>query len=709
MYKYPFWRIAEAVNDFWRALALVDLFEISLPFPIEQTVNDFSKVDLWQSFGIDLSEIYRKIGAIGAEIFVWKHFRVYLMFLLFYTVKILYAFCLFIIVALLVCVPLLLTWDDVNNDYNKDTVPLRLFKLFVAKPYRWIKDRVLDVWSFFRNTYWWRLFWALWLLYFGVYTVILEFAAYYLWLITTLSFSTIHIQLMKLIVDILLMFHTLPWFCWVAIGIWIYERWRLSYGADKLYAFSAHNKRLLKELPMCNYIVGLMRSGKDMMMNDMAITFSALDRDANLEILNENMLKFPRFPWILFELDIQQQIKSGKIRSWTSAREWVKARYRSFCVYCDQEHIWQYRADLYPMRYNDGLKVISLWDALEEYAQAYFSYTLSTSYLISTAPVRDDFMIQDEGNFKLVDTNYLARDPEYMKEVSQYSHIVDWDMFRLGVKIKRDNPNIGAFEFGILVFTEIDKERKNNDQLKETKAKDEESNQKNDLFNLWVKMSGHGAMLANRCMLHMLTNAQRPTSWGADGHELCAVLHIEKHKGADNALPFFWVEEGVIGAYLAWWNGIWDESRYKWGNHHLITWLGQGFAAILFRYMLRRKNLFGYYRQKIITEVGTSEEHKHSDEMSYIVMYRQAYAERYASDYFKAFSAYQTERCAVGMNDLPAYQGKYPTLKEMSLSHSHLNKDLFKYHQIDFNDKEPVERYDCTDENLDPEDFERKE
>ena len=67
----------------------------------------------------------------------------------------------------------------------------------------------------------------------------------------------------------------------------------------------------------------------------------------------------------------------------------------------------------------------------------------------------------------------------------------------------------------------------------------------------------------------------------------------------------------------------------------------------------------------------------------------------------------QTERCEVGMNELPTYSGKYPTIKEMQLSHSHLNRDLFKYH--DSVVKEPVPSYECTDVNLDPDDFLRKE
>lgn len=706
VYEYPFYRLIEALVDFGKAVAyfFADLF--GAEFPYEQSVNAFSRVDVGHHIGIDLQEIYRRLTGLWDEIFVLENFAEYLGFLLMSFIKGMFTFCWIMIVVLAVVTPTVLTWDGVNNNYNEDTKPLRRFKRWIGRPCRAVKNWLCAFLSFFRASGWWTLFLFLWLLYFGLWTVIIEVLAYYCYLLAAFDFATLPVQLLKLVVDVLLGINVLPWYLWAAIFLWLYDRWRLDFAEDRIYALDAHNKRILADVPMFNYIVAPMRTGKDMMMNSMALTFAAMDRATSLDILNDNMKRFPRFPWILFELWLKEKIMDGHIRSWLTARDSTRAAY-AFEEFLGR--FWGYEVNLYPMTFNDGLKVITLRDALEEYAQAYFTYTFTTSYLVSNAPVRDDFIIRDEGNFVLVDTDYLCRDPELIPQISKYSHIVDWDMFRLGTKVLDKNPNVGAFEFGILVFTEIDKERKNNDALKETKAKDQECNQKNDLFNVWMKMSGHGAMLANRCLLHGLTNAQRPSSWGADGHELCAVMHIEKHKGQDYTLPFFWLELALIKRYLKWWDKLFDESRYRWGDHHLITWLGHGLASVLYRYVTRRGNLYGYYGQKIMTETGTSDEHKNFEDLSYNVIFRTAYAERYASDYFKAFANMQTERCEVGFNDLPTYKGKYPTIEEMQLSHSHLNNDLFRYHDIATVVTAPEPCYDFTDENLDPEDFARKE
>lgn len=709
VYKYPFYRLIESVADFGKSFVhcIAHFLGKGQSVPFDQSINEFSKVNIAYYIGIDLDEIYRRLTALKDEIFVMRNFIVYLFYVMLNFCKIMIVVCYAFILGIILLLPTIFEWDKVNNDYNTDTAPLRWYKRWVVRPYKAAKSWLCDFFAFFRASGWWSYFVGLWLLYFGLWTVLVEFLAYYFWFLVAFDFSSIKIQMLKLISDLLLCYNILPAVFWVAIAIWFYDRWRLSHGTKKLYALDSSNKDILDNVPMCNYIVAMPRTGKDMMMNSMGLTFASMDRDTCLGILNDNMRRFPRFPWIRFELWLRHKINQGEIRTWVSARDLTRAK----CVFFDFSNqpwrYWSYDLEQYPFEFNDGLKIIRLPQALEEYAQAYFSYTLVTSYMVSNSPVRDDFIIRDEGNFVLVDTDYLARVPEDISKISSYSHIVDWDMFRLGVKIMDKNPNVGAFEFGILLFTEIDKERKNNDQLKETKAKEETCNQKNDLFNLWMKMSGQGAMLANKCLLHILTNAQRPSSWGADGHELCAVMHISKHTGHTYTLPFFWLEAAILKRYLSWWDGVNDDSRYHWGNNHLVIWLGQGFAAILYRYLIRRSNLFGYYDQNIQCETGTSDEHKNFEDMTYRVIFRTAFAERYASDYFKAFANMQTERCEVGMNDLPCYSGKYPTITEMQLSHSHLNNDLFKYHGIVI--KEPIVSYDYTDENLDPDDFKRKE
>ena len=94
-------------------------------------------------------------------------------------------------------------------------------------------------------------------------------------------------------------------------------------------------------------------------------------------------------------------------------------------------------------------------------------------------------------------------------------------MLRLGKKVKENNPHAGSFEFGVVTITEIGKERGNTLELKEVKKGTEETNQKNDLFNGWLKMCRRSATVDNYLFIKVFTDEQRPESWGADAVRDC--------------------------------------------------------------------------------------------------------------------------------------------------------------------------------------------
>ena len=130
-----------------------------------------------------------------------------------------------------------------------------------------------------------------------------------------------------------------------------------------------------------------------------------------------------------------------------------------------------------------------------------------------------------------------------MDSYSRHSHILDFDMLRLGRKVIENNKNANAFEFGVVVITEIGKERGNNLENQDKKKKDEGTNQKNDLFNSWLKMVRHSATVDNYPFVRVITDDQRPTSWGADARDLCDIIHIKESGEPKLAMPFFSLEE----------------------------------------------------------------------------------------------------------------------------------------------------------------------
>ena len=684
VYRYPLIRLWESISAFGRsfAYAFANAYGFADRFPIEQTVNSYSSVDLEKIIGFDMEILYRKLTGVWEAVPVGLHFQYYLLFLLWHFTRFMYYACIALLVVIIMIIPIMLTWDDVNNDYNKDTKPLVLFKRFVAAPcrraFKWCREFL----SFFLASRYRGYFIFIWLLNFGVYAMAFSFLAYYFWVLTAFDITTIGVQLVKLVADLILALNTLPWYCWAVIFALLFDHWRLSRAGDHMQHMEAQNKGLLNEMPMCSFVTAPPRTGKTTMITSMALSYAALFRHKTLEQMTGNMNKYPRFPWILFELDLKDAIRAHYVYNLFTARKWIRIWQRHFEEEPAKQKIWEYDYELYPMEYNDHLTVSPIWKALENYAQEFFIYFLQTSIIVSSYAVREDFIIMDAGNFPIVDTNFFGRDPAAIEQDSSYAHVIDFDMLRLGKKMIDDNPNIGALEFGVVLISEVDKERKNDLRLRELKPKDGDCTQRNDLFNEWMKMAGQSAMVENFCYLRILSDAQRPSSWGADARELNTVLHIQKKGDAANALPFFWVEEEIIGKYLSWWEGIYQNSRFKWGNNRLITWLGQGLASALYGYLLRRNNDFGYWRQNIMAESGTLEK-ENVEEYRYTIARKKDYADRFATDHFKSYSQVQTASCNVGLDDLPAYNSIYPTFDEMLIQNSHFCRELIQYFDIE--------------------------
>ena len=598
--------------------------------------------------------------------------------------------------------PVLLTWDKVNTKHNQDTKPLQLFKKWIARPYWHVIDWLWELWDFFRAKPWYKLFIAIWLLYIGFYTFVVEGVAYYLHLLNFKDFSALYRQFLKTISDMLLNYKILPFFCWTILAIYLFSRWRVKHGKDKLQHLDAQDKGMLKQLPMCSFVVAPPRTGKGVMITDMSVKLAGIHRETAREQMAKYMKMFPRFPWILFEAEIQKRRQDGSCKNLAHLRHWIGGQHLHWTGNQCKENIWNYDTDTYTTHFNDDLTVQNIWYVLECYAQAYWIYSHPTSLITSNYPIRDDFLIFDNGNLPEVDTCSLARDPALIPFESKMSHIINWNAFRLGMKMGNNDPFVGSFEYGVVAITEIDKERKNMDQLKEVRAREEECNQKNDGFNPWMKMAGHAAVIDNKVYLHILTDAQRPSSWGADGHELCVILHIDKHEEDCNALPLFWIEEATIGRFLKWWDKVWNKRRSVWGDNHLTTWLMHGFISWLFTYYYRHSQHYGYYTQEITSESGTQEE-KVLKKLKYYVLFKTAYPGRFATDYFRGFSELNALKCRHGLNDMPIYRTLYPSKAELQKMQSHMNKDLFKW--FNMTAPEITERYDQTDENLDPEEF----
>ena len=336
--------------------------------------------------------------------------------------------------------------------------------------------------------------------------------------------------------------------------------------------------------------------------------------------------------------------------------------------------MFNYDYERYGLEYDDKLKVVNVWEVIEIYAQLYFIYVIQSSLLISNYSVRVDGILTDSGNFPLWNADFFKSDSRLIDSYSRHAHILDFDSLRLGKKVIEDNPNANNFEFGIVLVTEIGKERGNNLELSDKKKKDETTNQKNDMFDSWIRMVRHSATVDNYPFVKVVTDEQRPENWGANGRELCEIIRIKESGETRLAMPFFSLAELLYGWLYNKFAGLYYEYRYNRGDNTLLMYLLKGLTAKMRDYYTGIYNRFGYCVATVDVESGTLDGKTEANK--YYLMSKKIYSKRFSTDCFSDFFTVKALRSPVGINDLNEYATEKATFGELAMQNSYFVNDL---------------------------------
>ena len=678
-------RLLEAFRDLGNSLAYYFcglFFDIN---PITPTVNDVQSWQITESYFQPLTllpftwEEFQVVwGAYWQRFFNLETFQGYFQAL---------GNSLSIISrVLLIVLPLLLLGytlfnrylNQHNNNYDAESRALRCFKKVTNYTYRPIRKWIPEFISFLRCYDKWYIAWlVLWAFYFNVLTIAVEFIAFYLYFIVSFDMIGIYRQVYKLLLDLSTVIRFLPLPVWIGIGIAVMEIISRSRAFSELRHREHRNEGLVDERGVMTVVYGPMGAGKTKLITDMALTAEVRLRDMAFEIIVETDFKFPNFHWSTFEQELKKAIGKHKVFSVPSAKKWVYNAYKSWKRKPEAKRIWGYDFERYGLTYNDNLKIIHIWSALEDYASAYLVYTVQSSLLIANYSVRVDNLYQDLGNFPVWNTDFFDRDPRYMESYSRHAHIIDFDMLRMGKRLLEQNPNRHAFGFGVYIISEIDKERKNTLELKEIKANDEKCNQKNDRFTALVKMSRHACVIANRVFLKIFADLQRPDSLGADARELGEVVYIEDPGEMIPVLPFFapfWFFDVVTTVLFNKFKNMYYKYRHVRSDNTLPMYLLKNLVAGLEHIRTKSTNLFNSATTKLLVESGRMD--GEAQKRKHYMQAKKIYGDRYGTDCLSGIFDQYAEKNTIGIDDLPEYQGKIATKEELLLQNSFFQNDV---------------------------------
>ena len=560
-----------------------------------------------------------------------------------------------------------------NNKYNKDTKPLKLWKRidkFVVQPIKnFIKGYVEYLTD---NTAVIVLFGIVWAINLNVFTILFEFLAFYFYFVMTFKVADLYTQLMKLIMDMQVIVRQAPIVIPI-VFIWIFAITRRARANSVITEMEDSNKELINELPIVSMVCGSMGKKKTTLITDMALTQEVMFRQKALELIQDCNLKFPHFPWLLFELDIQRMMGFRQIYNLATAKAWIQKKRARYEKEPTAHKLYNYDRKLYPYEYYDALKVVNIWDILESYPQLYLIYIIQSTLLVSNYSIREDNYIYEEGNFPLWNFNFFSNS-KYRE--SRHAHILDFDALRLGKQVIENNAKTGSFEFGVVNISEVGKERGNTLELKEVKKGEFVTNQKNDLFNSWLKMCRHSATVENYPFIKVFTDEQRPESWGADARDLCDILTITEVSQTKFASVGYLLEGKVYRYICDKFLGLYTNMRYLRGDNTLFMYLFKSIAAFLYKQHCLAVNKYGYSVAYISREKGTME--GDAIDTRYYVINKKIYADRFSTDCFSDYFNDRARQTKVGLDDYEEYMETKARVEELKMQNSYFINSLYK-------------------------------
>ena len=562
-----------------------------------------------------------------------------------------------------------------NTKHNRDTVPLRVFKMLSRWFYQPLKRAVLSYRDFLtEHRAVWILWAVMWAFHLNAASIVTGFLAYYFYFVLSFDVANLYVQVCKLFIDLQVIFRYFPWWC-IAFVCWLlFDHWRKSVALNRLRHFEARNCGFINELPIVSMACGSMGKKKTTLITDMVLSQEVMFRQKALEILQQNDMKFPYFPWIAFEDELRRCMEHGTVYNLASVKAWVALKRSRFIRHRNaQTQLYGYDYARYGTTFDDSLKISRLFEVLETYAQAYFIYVLESSLIVANYSVRTDNLMADNGNFPMWLTDFF---PKRRRPQSRHAHILDFDVLRLGRKVLENNPKAGSFEFGVVGITEIGKERGNNLELREIKKGADDTNQKNDLFNSWLKMCRHSATVDNFPFIKVFTDEQRPESWGADARDLADIINIASCGDMRLALPFYTIEEMLSEWAFNRFLSLYYDFRFRRGDNTLLVHILKSVVAWLWRRNLRIYNRFGYSVLKIEKERGTMD--GKTENKKYYLMSAKIYAQRFSTDCFSDYFNDMARRSYMGLADYLEYATEKASVEELRMQNSYFINSLYR-------------------------------
>lgn len=598
-----------------------------------------------------------------------------------------------------------------EEQQKEDTRPKALFKKIESVVYVPVKNFISGyIYRLREHPLPFKLMKIIWFYNLNLITISVGLFAYAIYFcvgsITKFSIHALYAQVVKISADITVALNFLPWWAKAIIGFKIFDVMRKKIGVAALHFFEECNRAFLKLYLGALFIVGKQRAKKTSIVTDMCLSQEVVYREDAMDNAKKRDKQFPNFPWRRVEELYWKSLELGTLPTLASIREFVRElRYRfeqsvlhpywysdaqrwphMYAIGWDRikstgykwnDFIFGYDWRRYGLTFDDNLKEINIFEAIEAYMQHFYVYACPTSLIFSNYAIRTDIRWEDYGYWPDMDADFFNVSSSELDDVSQYSKIGNQDYVRLGKRFDDMNVYVNGFEFGVWGEMEVAKERGNQISNSSVKATDENINAKNDMREINFKMQGHASTIDNYTYFRPIMDDQRPDSLGADNKDLCDVLMIKEVSDANLVMPGFMFEEWLYAAAT----GLHDAFYYllrKMGKENgLLVYLMRKLYHPIFAHYWRIINKFSVYTASLRIWNAMSEEVLKTKAKYYICTFK-TYRERFATDGIKMFYHAKALQSKYGTYSMPTYADKQMSVDEMVKNNSLFYSKLIK-------------------------------
>lgn len=579
--------------------------------------------------------------------------------------------------------------------------PSRQLEFFLLKILPKIQRAIKKVVSFWRfgKGFWHILLLLIWSINLNLVSIAVSAFATYFYVLATFSLSSLPFLFSKLLVDLIVTFASAPLLFWLVVGYAMLTYIRKYIARRRLHGHEKSNQEFIEDLPLSTLVTGWMAAGKTATITDMGLSFDAMMRDKALDLIYSIDLKFPDFPWRAVELTVEYAVAFHAIpadpkgndpeaedlaclRSLVTVRDFFNALRKHYNATLLPLDCFGYDAQTLKAFADDGLTVCNIFDAIVEYAQLYYIYQHDTSLLVSSYAVRGGVKRIDKGHFPLFETNFFDEKSFYrVGAADQMSHVIDYDMFRMGKKVDHRNPNIGLFEFGCCLMSEKGKERGNMVENQSFKKDDFNANPKNDGFDKDLKMRRHAGTVAFYCFCKFFSDEQRPESVGANEREVSQIIHMDGVHKEGVFCPFFTLTGALADVIRAKFKDFYYKYRNVRDDNTLLVYILKHITSAFTNYVDRYRNLYGYKIMQLVLEDGIDGEKR---VLYYTLSRQKLYSGRYSTDCLKGIYVDQVRQCQRSLDDLPTYGDIVAIPDELKKQNSYFVNDAFKEQWNDY-------------------------